>query len=238
MKKKKTKLPSSFNAFTFQKPSNFVVHDQKDDSTCTAHALTAAHEILINRRLSVDDIYPDYLLTSDGAKPSECVQLLWKQGQRVFKTTKRKQQLDTKEDADIYYKMKFIPIERDLVWIKRKLVLGFPVVIGVSGFSETHSDITLTNRNMDRSQADRKHCIVIVGYDDNDDDEGGGRFKILNSHGLQWGNGGFGTASYGYMINSFIDGFAPVNGISVTTSPLSVSHEKDPPKGKKRKGNF
>jgi len=41
-------------------------------------------------------------------------------------------------------------------------------------------------------------------------------FEIVNSHGVTWGKKGFGTMTYGYLINSFIDGFAPLNGDSLS----------------------
>lgn len=75
--------------------------------------------------------------------------------------------------------------------IKSHIASGFPVVIGMyvdDGFKELYGD----NIYRGPSGAERGgHAMVVTGYDDSK-----GAFKVINSWGTNWGNGGFGWISY------------------------------------------
>lgn len=43
------------------------------------------------------------------------------------------------------------------------------------------------------------HEVLLVGYEDDLAERGGGRFVLRNSWGLEWGDGGYGTVSYAYV---------------------------------------
>jgi hypothetical protein len=43
------------------------------------------------------------------------------------------------------------------------------------------------------------HEMLIVGYEDDPAEPGGGRFTVRNSWGPSWGNGGYGTMPYAYF---------------------------------------
>jgi len=43
------------------------------------------------------------------------------------------------------------------------------------------------------------HEVLLVGYEDNSAEKGGGRFILRNSWGAGWGDGGYGTVSYAYV---------------------------------------
>ena len=43
------------------------------------------------------------------------------------------------------------------------------------------------------------HEVLIIGYEDDPSECGGGRFRFRNSWGSSWGDGGFGTMSYAYF---------------------------------------
>jgi len=43
------------------------------------------------------------------------------------------------------------------------------------------------------------HEVLLVGYQDDPSEKGGGRFMLRNSWGEEWGDGGYGTVSYAYV---------------------------------------
>jgi hypothetical protein len=43
------------------------------------------------------------------------------------------------------------------------------------------------------------HEVLLVGYEDDPAEKGGGRFILRNSWGEEWGDGGYGTVSYAYV---------------------------------------
>ncbi|MGJ1404493.1 C1 family peptidase [Sphingobacterium sp. G1-14] len=83
-----------------------------------------------------------------------------------------------------------VPLENQ-VDVKSHIASGFPVVIGMmidEGFQ------ALRGGNIYHySSGNEKggHAMVVVGYDDHK-----GAFKVINSWGTQWGDGGFGWISY------------------------------------------
>jgi len=177
--------------------SNFLVHDQGSLETCTIHAITAAHELLTNRLYIAEDLFPDFINEDDGAKPSESLAILSKVGQRLLR--------DRDDPNAERYLMKYSCVERDMGALKKKLNNNLPIIVGVRDFNDTKGYVKLISAGAtDRVE---KHCIVLIGYNDDEKAEGGGYFLILNSHGTSWGQNGFGKASYGYIMNCFIDGF-------------------------------
>lgn len=74
--------------------------------------------------------------------------------------------------------------------VKSHLAAGFPVVIGMDvydNFQSLGSDVYTGPTG----QLLGGHAMVIIGYDDNI-----GAFKLLNSWGTNWGDGGYGHISY------------------------------------------
>jgi len=222
----RSSLPPCCNVL---KPTaTITVHDQEDASTCTAHAITACHEILIGQRLRTRDIYPSFLDDEDGAKPSECISILARTGQRAYAGTGKKRSRTEEESlSSERYILKCLPIERDIPSIKAKLCAGLPVVLGMHWHDSKNSkgNIVLadsskrktgdTKRRSLRNQKAQvedsgKHCLLLIGYLDEEDAEGGGWFMCLNSHGNNWGTNGMGRMSYGAFMSYFIDGFAPI----------------------------
>ncbi|WP_245504883.1 C1 family peptidase [Rhizobium leguminosarum] len=80
---------------------------------------------------------------------------------------------------------------QDEVEIKTQLSAGFPVVAGIivdDAFGDLRPDQIYTSPNNVRPGA---HAIVVVGYDDSVS-----AFRILNSWGSAWSDGGFGWIDY------------------------------------------
>jgi hypothetical protein len=77
--------------------------------------------------------------------------------------------------------------------IKAQLNAGFPVVIGArvdQGFKELRRGAWDAPHGADLGN----HAMVVVGYDD-----ALGAFKVINSWGPQWGEGGYGWITYAHF---------------------------------------
>lgn len=92
---------------------------------------------------------------------------------------------------------------------RQYLLTGDLPVIGVTvGFSFVYpttyngkSYITMDGSNLGG------HAVAVVGYDDTiETPDGKGAFKIVNSWGKGWGNGGFGYITYSQFKNSVLEG--------------------------------
>jgi hypothetical protein len=92
---------------------------------------------------------------------------------------------------------------QDTVEIKTQIASGFPVLFGMLidenfqrlGSDEIYErDETIPNGN--------GHALVVVGYDDNKN-----AFKIINSWGTGWGDGGFGWMTYSAFSRSVREGY-------------------------------
>ncbi len=78
--------------------------------------------------------------------------------------------------------------------------------------SSAGSHLTLDNhkRALLQEHDREQHAVALIGYQDDADDEGGGRFLLLNSHGRGWGDGGFGSVSYAFFARHCREAFAAV----------------------------
>ena len=178
-------------------PKTFKVHDQGSEDTCTLHAVTAVHEIITGVRLVTNDLNTGKLLERGGSTVAELSRILRRKGQREQGSAKHRR-LNFKRIAD------------DISAVKKAVSKGSPVVLGTNNFIFEDSDEhNLTLSNSDHACAG-KHSVVIVGFCDADDYEGGGLFRVLNSHGTAWGDKGFGTVSYGHFLSNCIEVHIPV----------------------------
>lgn len=91
------------------------------------------------------------------------------------------------------------PIDHDLDTIRACLAMGFPIQIGIQVFSSFESapngDVPLPDRSKDGLLGG--HAIVLVGYDHTQQ-----KFVFRNSWGTAWGNGGYGTLAYPYVLDA------------------------------------
>ena len=86
---------------------------------------------------------------------------------------------------------------------------GQPVITGININTqewydwEHRSDVyTLTSQSLDKSGAHGSHAVVLVGYDDDKVAANGerGAFRLMNSWGTDWGDGGYMWISYKTMM--------------------------------------
>lgn len=83
----------------------------------------------------------------------------------------------------------------DVEYYKRIVTKGFPIIIGVmldEGFNTIGSKIWRKRSGKDIGL----HAMVICGFDDSKN-----AFKVMNSWGSDWGDGGFAWIDYKYLPN-------------------------------------
>ena len=81
-----------------------------------------------------------------------------------------------------------------------------PVCVGFSifeGCDQGHFDFPavdeIDGRLASRAAYKGGHEVLLVGYEDDVREKGGGRFLVRNSWGEEWGDGGYGTVPYAYV---------------------------------------
>mmetsp|Transcript_78739 Transcript_78739/g.132085 ORF Transcript_78739/g.132085 Transcript_78739/m.132085 type:complete len:249 (+) Transcript_78739:39-785(+) len=190
---------------------NFQVHSQGDRGTCCGHAVTAAHEVITGRCFNVDDIF-DASWDDDaertigdkfnGAHVRDCCALLATDGQR---------ELNGRQGIRHRYQSVLVP-PGDVKEARLRLIGGSPIAVGlncIGAVQETRSGV-LTCANHSRSKIPNPewHAVTIVGFQLNEQEEGGGLFTFINSWGTQWGKAGFGTMSFAFYSQHCYESFA------------------------------
>ena len=101
--------------------------------------------------------------------------------------------LASKDLASKYY---YVP--QDAMSIKCALLEGYPVVFGISVYESFEQ---VNDGVIPLPKPDEKllggHAILLVGFDNHTQ-----RFKFRNSWGTGWGQNGYGTLPYDYVLNS------------------------------------
>ena len=97
--------------------------------------------------------------------------------------------------------LQYHAILQDLTSLKTCLASGYVFVCGVTVYESFQSNAVYENGNVPlpllTENALGGHAICIIGYDD-----ATSRFKFRNSWGDNWGNHGYGTLPYSYLLNS------------------------------------
>lgn len=116
------------------------------------------------------------------------------------------------------------------VEVKSQIASGFPVIIGMY---IDHSFQNLSSRVVYKGRSGPLiggHAMVVVGYDD-----GRGAYKVLNSWGTNWGDGGFGWISYSAFANQVREAYTAQDVIVTDPTvlddidPMLVVDEQDVP---------
>jgi hypothetical protein len=100
------------------------------------------------------------------------------------------------------HQIKYLAVDQSLDGIKSCIVEGFPVTIGIQVFESFMSeDVAKTGDvpmpDVDNEQCVGGHCLTLVGFDDVSK-----KFLIQNSWGTAWGDKGFCTIPYDYILNT------------------------------------
>jgi hypothetical protein len=104
---------------------------------------------------------------------------------------------------------------QDETEVKNELAAGFPVLAGIvvdPAFFHLGNSVYAQFSGQNRGG----HAVALVGYDDN---KGGGAFKIINSWGANWGDGGYGWISYGAFQQMAREGYVVQDIVPVPPGP-------------------
>lgn len=131
----------------------------------------------------------------EGSLPSDALQLIVDSGAATLATMPyddsdyRTQPDSTARAEASAYKAASFAAVRSLEMVKRSLAARTPVTIGMSVYDSFYRLSGSNSVYSDYSGASSGgHAITIVGYDDN---AFGGAFKVINSWGTDWGDGGY-----------------------------------------------
>ena len=105
------------------------------------------------------------------------------------------------ENADLHQQLLYHAIRQDLQVIKLILNEHLPIMVGIQIFDSIYTEEvsnsgTLQMPNFDKDKLLGGHAVIIVGYDDETR-----RFTIMNSWGSTWGDNGYFTIPYEYILN-------------------------------------
>lgn len=109
----------------------------------------------------------------------------------------------------------------DVQEVKTHIAAGLPVIIGAMVSAEFRDDGFSQGADYVWKRAGTPiggHAMLVVGYDDDK-----GAFKLMNSWGKQWGDGGFGWVDYAIFPDVVMYGFIAKDGY---TSPDVVADIK------------
>jgi C1A family cysteine protease len=99
-----------------------------------------------------------------------------------------------------YQVLSYYRVAQTLKSLKECLALGFPVVLGISLFESFESEYAYKTGDIGMPDPQEQflggHAVLCVGYDDEKQ-----RFHMMNSWGVDWGNKGFFTLPYNYLLN-------------------------------------
>ena len=104
---------------------------------------------------------------------------------------------------------------QDPTEVKTHLASGFPVLIGMmvdTTFMRLRGDVAYAQSS---GKTEGGHAMILVGYDDDR-----GAFKVMNSWGKQWGNGGFGWISYAAFTQTVREAYVAQDVVTVAPPPV------------------
>ncbi len=104
---------------------------------------------------------------------------------------------------------------QDPTEVKTHLASGFPVLIGMmvdTAFMRLRGDVAYAQAS---GKTEGGHAMILVGYSDDR-----GAFKVMNSWGKQWGNGGFGWISYGVFSQTVREAYVAQDVVTVAPPPV------------------
>lgn len=99
---------------------------------------------------------------------------------------------------------RYIRVQQNLVNIKQALFGGFPVLVGIKIYASFESNrVTQTGivhmPNIKKEACLGGHCVSITSYDDKTQ-----QFTISNTWGDKWGDKGYFTLPYEYIMDTFL----------------------------------
>lgn len=198
------------------------VYDQGQLGSCTANAIGAAFQFDEIRQALPNPFMPSRLFiyynersmegtvgSDSGAQIRDGIKSIGKQGvcpetegpYNISQFTK-KPAAGCFKDAIQHRAILYRRIPRDLTQMRACLAEGYPWVFGVSVYDSFESaaaaktgDIPLPNTSTEQMLGG--HALLAVGYDDSRH-----VFRFRNSWGTTWGDQGYGTIPYSYLLDA------------------------------------
>lgn len=196
------------------------VYDQGQIGSCTANAINGAYEFDLLKQ-NATDFMPSRLFVyynerviegsvkqdagaeiRDGiktiAQQGVCTEKTWPYNVKKFASKPSKK---CYKEALAHLAVTYQRVDQTLDTMKACLASGTPIVIGFSVYDSFESDaVTKTgvvNMPAKNEQLLGGHAVLVVGYDDVTQ-----RWIVRNSWGTAWGQAGYFTMPYAYLLDS------------------------------------
>lgn len=197
------------------------VFHQGQLGSCTANAVANAHLFCQMKQSGGDLITPSRLFIyynaravrgwqgyDSGSMIRDAVKMVSKKGTcseeewpyLVEKFTKKPNKLCYVKGKE-YQVLKYYSLPQSLNRMKQCLALGFPFMFGFTVYESFFGGTIAATGEGYLPEPDEKeyggHAVLCVGYDDRSE-----TFIIMNSWGSDWGNEGYFTLPYDYLLDS------------------------------------
>jgi len=196
------------------------VYDQGELGSCTANAIGAAFEFEVLKQSKSIDFMPSRLFiyyneraiehtvnTDAGAQIRDgmktvnnqgvCAEKIWPYNISQFA---HKPSAECYSSASDHQVLSYHRVTRTLSQMKGCLADGYPFVIGFTVYESFESESVAKNGKLNMPKKGEQvmggHAVLIVGYDDKSS-----RFIVRNSWGDGWGQKGYFTMPYDYLMN-------------------------------------
>lgn len=196
------------------------VYDQGQLGSCTANSIGAAFEFDVLKQ-KLPDFMPSRLFiyyneraientigTDSGAQIRDGIKSIAKQGvcaetlwPYVISEFAIKPYQTCYIEAANNTAVSYHRVSRDINQMRGCLADGYPFVIGFTVYTAFESPQVAQTGVLDIPTAGESvvggHAVLVVGYDD-----GSNRFRVRNSWGTVWGQKGYFTMPYEYLLNA------------------------------------
>jgi len=223
-----------------------AVYDQGQLGSCTGNAIAGAIEFGLKKQNLSYDFMPSRLFIyynerviegtvsiDNGAEIRNGIKTVNKQGvcaEAIWQYNDGTSQFKKKPAAKCYTEalkhqvLTYQRVDRSLNQMKACLAEGFPFVFGFTVYDAFESDTVaksgVLNMPKPTEAVQGGHAVLCVGYDDK-----AKRFIIRNSWGNDWGQQGYFTMPYNYLLNSNLsDDFWTIRMVEV--NPVSVKAKR------------
>jgi C1A family cysteine protease len=212
-----------------------TVYDQGQLGSCTANSIAGAVEfdllkqkandflpsrlfIYYNERVIEHTVHDDAgAMIRDGiksvAKQGVCAETTWPYSDANPGPFQEKPSAHAYTEATKHKVTSYQRLPRALRTMKSCLASGYPFVFGFTVYASFESDAVAKTGEVPMPAADEEllggHAVLAVGYDDTHN-----RFIVRNSWGPKWGQHGYFTMPYAYLLDGDLsDDFWTVRAI-------------------------
>lgn len=196
------------------------VYDQGHLGSCTANAIGAAFEFELMKQSAISIFTPSRLfiyynervmensvsndsggMIRDGIKSINqqgvCPEKMWAYNIEMFT---KKPPVKCYKDAKKHQSLLYQRVNRQLEQMQSCLAEGYPFVFGFTVYEAFESAAVAKSGKLDMPKPSESQCgghaVLAVGYDNNSK-----RFIVRNSWSDNWGQKGYFTMPYDYLLN-------------------------------------